>query len=41
MWGIHIMDWVVRDNIDNALLKFFSFLALITSISGIFLFMRK
>lgn len=41
MWGIHIMDWVVRDNIDNALLKFFSFLALITSITGIFLFMRK
>jgi uncharacterized iron-regulated membrane protein len=41
MWGIHIMDWVERDNIDNALLKFFSFLALITSITGIFLFMRK
>ena len=41
MWGIHIMDWVERDNINNALLKFFSFLALITSITGIFLFMRK
>lgn len=41
MWGIHIMDWVERDNISNIFLKFFSFLALITSISGIFLFMRK
>ena len=41
MWGLHIMDWVERDNISNIFLKFFSFLALITSISGIFLFMRK
>ena len=41
MWGIHIMDWVEKDNISNIFLKFFSFLALITSISGIFLFMRK
>ena len=41
MWGIHIIDWVERDNISNIFLKFFSFLALITSISGIFLFMRK
>ena len=30
MWGIHIMDWVERDNISNIFLKFFSFLALIT-----------
>ena len=41
MWGLHIMDWVERDDIRNLFLKFFSFLALITSISGIFLFMRK
>ena len=41
MWGLHIMDWVERDDISNLFLKFFSFLALITSISGIFLFMRK
>ena len=41
MWGIHIMDWVERDNINNIFLKFFSSLALITSISGIFLFIRK
>lgn len=38
MWGLHIMDWVERDNINNIFLKFFSFLALITSISGILLF---
>jgi uncharacterized iron-regulated membrane protein len=41
MWGLHIMDWVERDDISNLFLKLFSFLALITSISGIFLFMRK
>ena len=41
MWGFHIMDWVDRDNIDNLLLKFFSFLALLTSISGIFLFFKR
>ena len=23
MWGLHIMDWVDRDNIDNILLKIF------------------
>jgi len=41
MWGFHIMDWVDRDNIDNLLLKIFSFLALLTSISGIFLFFKR
>ena len=41
MWGFHIMDWVDRDNIDNLLLKIFSFLALFTSISGIFLFFKR
>ena len=41
MWGFHIMDWVDRDNIDNILLKIFSFIALFTSISGVILFFRK
>ena len=41
MWGFHIMDWVDRDNIDNLLLKIFSFLALLSSISGIFLFFKR
>ena len=31
MWGLHIMDWVDRDNIDNLLLKIFSFIALSVS----------
>ena len=41
MWGFHIMDWVDRDNIDNILLKIFSFIALFTSISGVMLFFKK
>jgi uncharacterized iron-regulated membrane protein len=41
MWGLHIMDWVDRDNIDNMLLKIFSFIALFTSISGVILFFKK
>ncbi len=41
MWGFHIMDWVDRDNIDNVLLKIFSFIALFTSISGVILFFKK
>tara|TARA_Y100000992_G_scaffold35958_1_gene20165 strand:- start:79 stop:621 length:543 start_codon:yes stop_codon:yes gene_type:complete len=41
MWGLHIMDWVDRDNIDNILLKIFSFIALFTSISGVILFFKK
>ena len=40
MWGFHIMDWQERVNIDNALLKIFSILALISSISGILLFFK-
>jgi sorbitol-specific phosphotransferase system component IIBC len=40
MWGLHIMDWVERDNIDNILLKVFSFIALITAITGIVLFFK-
>ena len=41
MWGLHIMDWIDRDNIDNVLLKIFSFIALFTSISGVILFFKK
>ena len=41
MWGIHIMDWVERDNIDNLWLKIFSFIALFTSLSGIILFFNR
>ncbi len=41
MWGFHIMDWIDRDNIDNVLLKIFSFIALFTSISGVVLFFKK
>ena len=41
MWGLHIMDWVDRDDIDNLLLKIFSFIALFTSISGVILFFKK
>ena len=41
MWGLHIMDWVDRDNIDNILLKIFSFIALFTSVSGVILFFKK
>ena len=41
MWGLHIMDWVDRDDIDNLLLKIFSFIALFTSISGVMLFFKK
>ena len=40
MWGFHIMDWVERDNIDNLLLKVFSILALVSSITGILLFFK-
>ncbi len=38
MWGIHIMDWNERDNIDNVFLKIFSILALLSALSGIYLF---
>ena len=40
MWGFHIMDWQERVNIDNLLLKIFSILALISSLSGILLFFK-
>ena len=40
MWVFHIMDWQERDNIDNMLLKIFSILALISSLSGILLFFK-
>ena len=40
MWGFHIMDWVDRDNIDNILLKIFSILALISSVTGLLLFFK-
>ena len=38
MWGIHIMDWDERDNIGNMFLKIFSILALLSALSGIYLF---
>ena len=40
MWGFHIMDWQERKNIDNLLLKIFSILALISSLTGILLFFK-
>ena len=40
MWGFHIMDWKERDNIDNILLKIFSILALVSSVTGIMLFFK-
>ena len=40
MWGFHIMDWETRDDIDNLLLKIFSILALISSITGVLLFFK-
>jgi len=38
LWSLHIMDYQERENIDNILLKVFSILALISSLSGIALF---
>ncbi len=38
MWGLHIMDWNERDDIGNIFLKIFSILALLSAISGIYLF---
>jgi len=40
MWGVHIMDWRERDNIDNLLLKIFSILALVSSVTGVMLFFK-
>ena len=41
LWALHIMDYEDRDNINNLLLKIFSVLALISSITGIILFFKK
>ncbi len=41
LWALHIMDYQDRDNINNLLLKIFSILALISSITGIILFFKK
>ena len=41
MWGLHIMDWVDRDNIGNIWLKIFSFIALFSSVSGVVLFFYR
>ena len=41
MWGIHIMDWNERDNIGNVFLKIFSILALLSALSGIYLFFNS
>jgi hypothetical protein len=41
LWALHIMDYQDRDNINNILLKIFSILALVSSISGVILFFRK
>ena len=38
LWGLHIMDYIDRDNINNILIKIFSILALISSSSGVILF---
>ena len=38
LWALHIMDYQDRDNINNILLKIFSILALISSITGIIFF---
>ena len=41
LWALHIMDYKDRDNLNNLLLKIFSVLALISSITGIILFFKK
>ena len=41
LWGLHIMDYRERENINNILLKIFSFLALFSSLSGIALFLLE
>ncbi len=38
LWGLHIMDYVDRDDFHNIWLKVFSVLAIVTSLSGIVLF---
>ena len=41
LWALHIMDYQDRDNINILLLKIFSVLALVSSITGIILFFKK
>ena len=41
LWALHIMDYQDRENINNILLKIFSVLALVSSITGIVLFFKK
>jgi len=38
MWGLHIMDWQARDDIHNWPMKVFSVFALISALSGVWLF---
>ena len=40
LWGLHIIDWNDRDNINNIFLQIFTLLALVSSITGIILFFR-
>ena len=40
MWGLHIMDWEERDDFNHWLLKVFSVLALVSSITGLLLFFK-
>jgi len=39
LWSLHIMDYDDRDTIGTALLKVFSFLAVLTALAGIVLFL--
>ena len=39
LWGAHIIDYSERENINNFLIKILSILALISSLSGIVLFL--
>lgn len=40
LWGLHIMDWNERDDFGNVFIRFFSILALISSLSGILLYLK-
>ena len=40
MWGLHIMDWEERDDFNHWLLKLFSVLALVSSVTGLLLFFK-
>lgn len=41
LWMLHTMDYKSRDDFNNWLLKFFSLLALFTSITGIIVFIQS